>query len=451
MNESSCSINSAVFTLDPQHKYLTPRPPTPKPVLTDDCATARKEISAQVCAQLLGMARYSANRANKSLQELPQAVPIPSGEASKEPRRVPSLAFRQSSLMAVFHRLRGTKSAEYRRESNTANSFQHHGKGPASMRKFLKPFERSTKSADGGRSTSKITSSHAKLLARDNLLALPSSRHTVFPSLYAYPTKPDLIPGKLNVAPPNTPLPSKSKRSEFGASSSSQAEEIQSNTPKRNPGSGIVPSESWNLYDNQTCQPPDERKPKVSTGSDPYTRSSRAKERTLNIAEAYTRQSSLDELRDGAHSPGLGVMTVRSGSSSPRCLSEPGSPFSPDLDHQQISIKDGSVADGAFEDHDCPAWHTHALADRRYDNTRSLDRPSPQPFFAGYSLPQPEHSSALTIKQPQLNPFRNLNSNPFHNGHGEHNIQVLDSSPPFRMTALEELVDDLGYLGQAII
>lgn len=441
-NESSGSINSAVFTLDPQHRYLTPRPPTRKPVLLDDCTSARKDISVQVCAQLLGMVRFGANRANTSSQEPPQAVPTSSGDTSKGRMRLPNLSLRQSSLMAVFHRMRGTKSAEYRRDSNTANSLLYYAKAPGSTSRILNPFERSTKSADDGRSTSSRTTSRAKVLARDSSPAMQIFQPKVFPNSSAYTTKPDPMPAKLNVAPPNTPIRSKHKKSESWVSSPSQDEAIRPSTPSNIPRSGIVPSELWSPCDSRVYRPSDKRKSKVSTESDPHTRSLRNTATTLPIAGGYTRRSSLDEFRDGIHSPSLGVITDRSDASSPCYLSEPDSPLSPDLDLQQLSIKDGSITHSAHEDYDCPPWHTRAMAG---------GKPSPQPFFAGYSLPQSEHASTLTIKQPQLNPFQSLDSNPFHNSNDEHNIQVLDSPPTFRTTALEELVDDLGYLGQAII
>ena len=422
--------------------------------MTDDCATTRKDISIQVCAQLLGMVKYGANRANKSFQDLPQAASTPSAETSKERIRKPGLAFRQSSLMAVFHRLRGTRSAEYRRESTTANSFLHHGKASGSTSRILKPFQRSTKSADGGRSTSNMPPSRAPaeaVIARDPLAARQISPQKVFPDSYVHTRQPDPVPSKLNIAPPNTPTPSTNETSGSGIGSPSQDEAKWPSGPLSIPKSDIAPSEVWSPCDCRICQPPDKRDLRVSTDFDGRTRSSQNIDQTLPNAGGYTRHSSLDELRDGFYSPGLGVITSRSGSSSPSYLSEPESPIPPNLDRQQISTKDGSLPGGAPEDHDYPPWHTHTMTDGRYDDARSLDKPSPQPFFAGYSLPQSEHASASTIKQPQLNPFQNLNSNPFHNSNDGNNIQVLDNSPTFRMTALEELVDDLGYLGQAII
>ena len=445
--ESSSSINSTVFTLDPKHKYLTPRPLTCKPVLTDDCASARKDISVQVCAQLLGMVRYGANRANKSSQELPQAVSTPLGEANKERTRTPGLSFRQSSLMAVFHRMRGTKSAEYRRESNTANSFLHRGKVPGSTSATLKKSKRSTKSADDLRSTSHNTPSRATTAAVLGRNPLPPGQimsQKVLPDSYVYTTQPTPTPAKLNMAPPNTPIPSEYERSGSGMCSPSQAEATRPSFSSSIPESDIVPS------DSRIHQTSNERKPSISTESDPHTRNPETMEQTLPIAGEYTRHSSLDELRDGIYSPGLRVNSIRSGSSSPCHLSEPESPLSPDLDQHQIPIKDGSFTDGTPEDHDTP-WHMRTMAGGRYDDTRPLDKPSPQPFFAGYSLPQSEHASALTIKQPQLNPFQNYNSNPFHNSNDRNGIEIKDSSPTLRMTALEELVEDLGYMGQAII
>ena len=440
--------------MDPQHKYLTPKPPPRKAVMTDDCATTRKDISAQVCAQLLGMVKYGANRANKSFQDLSQAASTTSAENSKEQIRKPGLAFRQSSLMAVFHRLRGTRSAEYRRESTTANSFLHHGKASGSTSRLLKPFQRSTKSADGGRSTSNMSPSRAPAAAgpaRESLPARQVSPQKVFPDSHVHTTQPDPIPSKLNIAPPNTPIPSTKETSGSEKSSPSRDEAERPSGLLSIPKSDIAPSEIWTPCDCRICQPPDRRELRVSTDLDPHTRSSQNIDQMLPTAGGYTRHTSLDELRDGIRSPGLGVNTARSGSSSPNYLSEPDSPLPSDLDRQLVSTKDGSLPGGAAKDHDYPPWHTRTMADRRYDDARSLDRPSPQPFFAGYSLPQSEHGSALSIKQPQSNQFQHIRPNPFHSTNNENNIQVLENSPTFCMTALEELVDDLGYLGQAII
>lgn len=68
--------------------------------------------------------------------------------------------------------------------------------------------------------------------------------------------------------------------------------------------------------------------------------------------------------------------------------------------------------------------------------------------FKGYSLPEPEHASDLTLRKPasvMFSPKQELSSN-------DHLVQSWnDGMTHGPITALDELVDELGYLGKMIV
>ena len=73
--------------------------------------------------------------------------------------------------------------------------------------------------------------------------------------------------------------------------------------------------------------------------------------------------------------------------------------------------------------------------------------PPPSPSLRGYSIADPDHSSTVTLRKPasvKLSPPQEVTDQ-------GHPVQSWKKeSPQVHVTALDELVDDLGYLGQMI-
>ncbi|KAI4243148.1 MAG: hypothetical protein L6R42_010837 [Xanthoria sp. 1 TBL-2021] len=75
----------------------------------------------------------------------------------------------------------------------------------------------------------------------------------------------------------------------------------------------------------------------------------------------------------------------------------------------------------------------------------------PSPGFQGYSLPEAEHASTLTLRKLPSNTFT-ASQQRSPSSHSHRLVQSWnDGSNQQHLTALDELVDDLGHLGQIII
>ncbi|KAL8997381.1 MAG: hypothetical protein Q9188_006337 [Gyalolechia gomerana] len=138
-------------------------------------------------------------------------------------------------------------------------------------------------------------------------------------------------------------------------------------------------------------------------------------------------------------SPSLGSQ------SSPHFLSQPESPSVRDFEE---AWELGSPARPASLGSNCG---NPSLADQVADSASSdiLDMPqSPSSGFQGYSIPEPEHASSLTLRKPasaRFSPNLELSSS-------DHLVQSWnDGSVHGPTTTLDELVDDLGYLGKMIV
>lgn len=73
------------------------------------------------------------------------------------------------------------------------------------------------------------------------------------------------------------------------------------------------------------------------------------------------------------------------------------------------------------------------------------------PGFQGYSLPKTEYESALTLRKLPSNPLTTDCESPFKNQGSKDLIHSWNDDGHHRISQLNELVDDLGYLGELII
>lgn len=82
------------------------------------------------------------------------------------------------------------------------------------------------------------------------------------------------------------------------------------------------------------------------------------------------------------------------------------------------------------------------------DNTSTTSlQGAAYPGFLGYSLPEPDQGSTPTLKKLPSNPFNSSDSHP---RPAQDPIHSWNDGSEHRATALEALVDDLGYLGELI-
>ena len=176
------SLTSAVFTLDPQHKYRTLPASARKPgPATEGQITPR--IPSQRCMQL------STGDVKKASQEDPWSLPKSSWKLNKDQLN--------SSGRAAYHRMRGTRSAEYQRNSKGACSLLNlRQKMHTSAAGTPEPLERATKSAYG--STVNAASLTTPSTNSKPLQGAMAEVYFGSEQLRWMPAKPDV--------PPNTPL-----------------------------------------------------------------------------------------------------------------------------------------------------------------------------------------------------------------------------------------------------
>lgn len=125
-------------------------------------------------------------------------------------------------------------------------------------------------------------------------------------------------------------------------------------------------------------------------------------------------------------------------STSSRRFSQLDSPVSTEQDKRVHWTEDGTEVSVAF-----------AVNERMKTSDEGLRLPSPR--FLGYSLPEADQGSMLTIKPVPSNPFQPPDfGSPIHPNDSRKRVHTWNDGTEHPMTAFEELVDDLGYLSGLI-
>ena len=135
----------------------------------------------------------------------------------------------------------------------------------------------------------------------------------------------------------------------------------------------------------------------------------------------------------------FGPSTDPTGSTSPRRSSKSGSPMSGDQRRNISWIDDRPDASIAYTVY-------------QPTETSQLGLRVPSPHFSGSSLPEADHDSMLTIKQHPSSHFEPPGfRSPLHQNDSQVRVQAWNDGTKHPTTTLEELIDDLGYLGKLII
>lgn len=165
------------------------------------------------------------------------------------------------------------------------------------------------------------------------------------------------------------------------------------------------------------------------------------REETFNRAKSYAGSVS-SYTTNNIFSPGLASSSVYTGGMSPFHLSQPGTPSISDFGEDVLGGGQSSDTNYCDLPETQGPWDTSTsgLSTRIYAG------------FQEYSLSETDQASVLTVRK---NPNDRLESCDFGNPYGQHGSKDLvhswNDGSEHRMTALEELVDDLGYLGELII
>ena len=159
----------------------------------------------------------------------------------------------------------------------------------------------------------------------------------------------------------------------------------------------------------------------------------------------------------------FGPSTTRTGSMSPKRFSQPDSPILGNFGKETTWLNEEPSGhrsprmDRIPEDRDifddtlqrpCPT--VTASITQNQPNV-DINRNQSVPGLQGYNLSEAEHGSTLTLKEPPSATFQppDIGSR-FHQKDSRTRVQTWNDGSEHCMTALGELVDDLGYLGQII-
>lgn len=342
--------------------------------------------------------------------------------------------------------MRGIRSAEYPRDGKEARSFVYsREKLSKPIAENKKPFERAVRNTGDGKSAS---ASHGSSSIPASLLArLLPPKPPIQPSDekgFDVAQRPPM-PLKHEV-PPNSPAGCSCKITDSLPAGS----RLQLN--KRSASSGatssipIVSSAST----SQLVSSFDNRISPSLHGQNYESSSERtSNERSIN---EHMRPPSSTVTFDRVFSESLENRSVHAGTFFPRCLSESDSAFWSFADGPHRSLDyglDHGDAINSVADVRVPKGNEARILGRN----ATQDESSLQDCFAGYNLPLAEQASAMKIKLPQATISQPdlLASSLLRSDAHPPRVQVWGDEAEHHFTAMEELVYDLGYLGDAII
>lgn len=148
-------------------------------------------------------------------------------------------------------------------------------------------------------------------------------------------------------------------------------------------------------------------------------------------------------------SPGLAASTIETDGMSPYHLAQPDTPSISEFEGDPLGAKPTSNLEPNVD-----SSHIQVLEDVRISpmaNLHTRVHPS-KGTFQGYSLPETEQASALTLRKlPSLTLESQGVDSPFRKPGSQALVHSWNDGSEHRITALEELVDDLGYLGELIV
>ena len=150
-------------------------------------------------------------------------------------------------------------------------------------------------------------------------------------------------------------------------------------------------------------------------------------------------------------SPCFASKSNLSGPMSPMQLSQPETPVMSDFEDDAASWTGGSDSLNFSATSMAPPSRTPPPPPSQQPSFSNPFRILP-PLggFQGYSLPQDEQGSAHTIKKLPSTHFGHSDHPLHHQSSNKDLVNSWNDGSEHRMTALEELVDDLGYLGELI-
>lgn len=238
------------------------------------------------------------------------------------------------------------------------------------------------------------------------------------------------VPSSTSAAAAPTVLASLKGREPYGASLSRSDESTRATTAK-------TPEGSPHILPIRTSAPPAGHSEAVKPRPGPVTAMART-----------TRPPSL--LYDNRHTLESFYLTspLLDGQLSPHYLSQPETPSARDFEEGWESGSQSRRVSQSTPHESPPVVAETTVGGADFESLPIPELPSPG--IQGYSLPEPDHMSSLTLrKSPSKNGTHSQQLSP--SSETRHFVQSWDDGSDQRhLTALDELVDDLGHLGRII-
>ncbi|KAL8716753.1 MAG: hypothetical protein Q9225_005945 [Loekoesia sp. 1 TL-2023] len=482
-HRSRTLLDSAVFTLDPKAKYSSPRPS----IQRNDAQKPDSSLSiAPSTSRPVDLHHNLAHPATHSTSSTSTLQPLERARPSTN--QGPCIAFpKASSFMAVFHRMRGTRSAPSTNRAGAEKAPRPHRtpwQVPDEVERYKTPAHRET--------FTDLLSSRIRAPVNTPEWPLAAAPTNHVPPWKSDPSI-DQLGGRqesLSITSHSLSEPSAQKVTQSRSLDERVNDLTGSIRPEDQPLTMEVLPSAHETHPDQADFVPDPVAAGPKTASADFARedksdAQRASLQSLRIEEDHLNsvncaasplvlpiqsnaQSSeslpnnnalaaYGRLKRSARPPSLlyddreTLVTFYAASSSfdgplsPHYLSQPESPSVRDFDEAWETGTQTRAASQEFTSDNPPL--ASDFANGASPDLLKMSR-LPSPGFQGYSLPKPEYASTLTLRKPasaKLSAAQELSNN-------ENLVQSWnDGSAHGHVTALDELVDDLGYLGQVIV
>ncbi len=477
-NVSSSSLDSAVFTLDPRDKYL---PSGVRRATTTSAVHARK---ARLPATTRPMGRV---RCNGSIGA--EIVP----QTSKTSQDLLPLE-RQHSLLSVFHRMRQTRSAGSNAKPNLVwsrkifsragqrkvqeapdpvpeiTNLHDHVLAPSPMSigdAFKLPIQLPSTADDSDRAP---TAFIVSLKGSRNSVCLLEQLSSSDQGHSAPPKK-----GEQELEDGDATSSVRILESSFLSSHKHPLEQLRDTlsyfaptiADERNDMElsdhlgrlDLVPDAVETLAD-ATNMPVDKKA--TTSKAFPSTESPGSFEADSHALKYGYAESLASYAASANFSPCLAPNTIPSGPTSPYHLSQPETPFMSEFGDELLpTLRDSeSLSEMGKSNSSDPNSLSTRPSSRAGPPNLSLPHGGDAQTshvalggFQGYSLPNDDHASVLTIRKlPSLTLKKTDGASPFAQQNAKQDlVHSWNDGSEHHMTALGELVDDLGYLGGVII
>ena len=456
-NAASSSIEPTVFTLDPHQKYRALRPLGCKLALTKSDVTSPKSPSGQICTQVAPSEMHRSDHENMPFPHIYQVPSDLSGVKGVSRPTSSNLLSRGFTLMTIYHRIRGTRSAGYSRGGQETHSPQESGGERSELvhGKSVSP----ERAMESGKSS--VIAGHVSLATPTNLLARSQALKPrcaesigVKKGKESHHAQERRVPTKSEI-PPNTALrydyritPLGTSFEQQGPQYADQSASLKFPDPFRD-AQDTNNSETVDLLSDEFCQLLDAQSSRLSNSSNAQTRKA-------SSTNGYAKQCLSTELPNDGFSMSLGYSLSSNESSSPRDLSESDLSLSPCVEHRyklfnyERKPNDATITG---EEYARPGPHGPKQAAKVLPIAAMRGEPFSSGRFSEHNLRPIEQVSALTAKLSQKTPYASQNSPSTFLNHNActDRIVVWSGESKHHLTATEELADDLGYLGEVII